>query len=121
MTLVEVLVALVIFSTALFAIVRCLGRVVRASRVNHEYELAALLAQRKLAEIELEGPSLYADDSGDFGDDYTDYQWTSETRQMGVPDLYEVKVAVRWQSVDRSRSWEVETYLYDSFGTLELE
>jgi len=114
MTLIEILVALVIFSTALFAVMKCLSRVVHASRINHEYEVAALLVERVLGEAELEGVLSYEDESGDFGEAYADFRWESDVQSTDASDLYEVTVTVTWDSFGASRSWGLTTYLYDS-------
>jgi general secretion pathway protein I len=46
--------------------------------MNHEarfYATAPLLAQLKIAEIEIENPGEQTDNSGDFGDEFPGYRW----------------------------------------------
>jgi len=74
-TLLEIMVALSIIAIVLVSVYRMHAQTVSMNNEVRFYATAPMLAQRKLAEIELESLKDMGDDSGDFGDEFPDYRW----------------------------------------------
>jgi len=72
---------------------------------------AALLAQSKMAEIEILDSKDLASDSGDFGEDFPDYHWDLTVRDVtfaGAEDVLD-----HLKQIDLSLSWgEHDQYQY---------
>jgi len=51
------------------------------------FTTAALLAQGKMAEMELEEPARLVDQAGDFGEDFRDYRWEVTISDVDLPDI----------------------------------
>ncbi len=110
-TLLEVMVALAIMAITLMAVYDSQSASIsRASEAKFTTK-ASLLAQRKMAEIEIiKGKDLISD-SGDFGDDYPGYSWelTIKDPSIDVPE----EVSSRLKQMDLTISWgEDELYSY---------
>jgi general secretion pathway protein I len=75
-TLLEIMVCLSIISIVLIAIYRMHSQTLLMNRATQFYTTAPLLAQRRLTEVELNTPSDFIEGEGDFGDEYTGYQWS---------------------------------------------
>ncbi len=81
-TLLEVMVALGIVAIVLVAVYRLQIQAITMERVSQFYTQAPLLAQKLVAEIELQTPNLPDTEEGDFGDDYPGYTWAFETADV---------------------------------------
>ena len=81
-TLLEILVCLMIISIVLIAVYRMHSQTLIMNRSTQFYTTAPLLAQRRLAEIELNTPYGFIDGSGDFGDGYTGYRWNMSVTEV---------------------------------------
>jgi general secretion pathway protein I len=70
---------------------------------------AALLAQRKMAEVETGSSLDVSSTSGDFGEDFPGYQWELNVSEVpltgtkGLDYLKQVDVTVRWGDQDQLR------------------
>jgi general secretion pathway protein I len=77
-TLLEVMIATAIIAIALVA---ALGSQSQSVSLASEAKFAttvAFLAQKKMAELEVQDPKDLRSDSGDFGEDFPGYRWESE-------------------------------------------
>jgi len=74
-TLLEVMVALAIIAVALTAVLGSQSQSVSLASEARFSTTAPLLAQSKMAEIEVRDPEDLMDDSGDFGEDFPEYTW----------------------------------------------
>ena len=90
-TILEVMVALAILSIALTTVYRLHGQTMEMSARARFYNLAPLLAQGKLAEIERQGLTEAADNSGDFGLTYPGYTWTVHIEEVSSDLLKEAQ------------------------------
>jgi general secretion pathway protein I len=89
-TLLEVMVALAVLATTLTVIYQLHGQTMMISSDARFYNLAPMLAQAKLSEVEQSAYKELAESSGDFGEDYPGFQWS--VRIEDVPsDLLEAK------------------------------
>ena len=74
-TLLEIMVALSIIAIVLVSVYRLHAQTVSMNNEVRFYATAPMLAQIKMAEIELESIEDVGDDSGDFGDEFPNYRW----------------------------------------------
>jgi Tfp pilus assembly protein PilV len=90
-SLLEVMVAAAIFFTTIFAVLALVTSNIRNARhlMQPKVDAGLLLADYVQTNILTEGS-----DSGDFGDLYKGYQWSSETRNVGTNGLWQVDYIV---------------------------
>ena len=100
--LVEVLVALVIFSFGIIFVVKAYSTSLRAQRHARYHTLALILAERLQEEIEL---GLVEDLKGEEEIAKKLFSWQIKTEPLSQEALKEAKVAVSWQ--ERSKKYEV--------------
>lgn len=74
-TLLEVMVALSIIAIVLVSVYKMQAQTISMNYEARFYATAPLLAQLKIAEIEIENPGEQTDNSGDFGDEFPGYRW----------------------------------------------
>ncbi len=125
LTLMEVLVCLVIISTALVALVGLENQDIRAVNSSQKMTIAAMLARNMVGQIELAGfPEDLEEEEGDFQegerDDelniYAGFRWKKsvEAAQFGgmtFDNARRVKVTITWNEGRRERHLDVVTYL----------
>lgn len=81
-TLLEVMVALGIAAIVLVSVYRLQAQSIAMERIAQFYTVAPLLAEQLVAEVEIQAPDYPRDEGGDFGDDYPDYTWEFQTRDV---------------------------------------
>ena len=81
-TLLEVMVAVSIIAIVFVSVFRLHTQTLAMSSSVRSYSMAPMLAQGKLAELEIRSPELLSDDSGDFGESFPGYSW-----EVGVSDV----------------------------------
>jgi hypothetical protein len=59
--------------------------------------LAGLLADQKLAELEVEAAQRIGASEGDFGAGFTGFRWRATVEPVGDRDLYRVDLSVSWR------------------------
>lgn len=97
-SLIEVLLAVVVFASAIMVINNIWGgNLVRIKKSRHINE-ATFLLQRKITELELQYKkatlaSIPDEDSGDFGSDNPQFSWRMESKEFDMPDLSSAMVA----------------------------
>jgi general secretion pathway protein I len=74
-TLLEMMVAVSVIAIVLLAVYRLHSQTLLMNLSTRFYTVAPLLAQNKLADIELNSVKELAEGSGDFGEGYTGYSW----------------------------------------------
>lgn len=102
-TFIEVMVALVIIAIALTSVLGMQSQSVSLAGEARFYTTASLLAQGKMAEIEVKDLETFSSDSGDFGEELPGYTWRVEVRDVyfdhpeNVSDhLKQVNLTVSW-------------------------
>ncbi|MGD9187427.1 MAG: prepilin-type N-terminal cleavage/methylation domain-containing protein [Desulfobacteraceae bacterium] len=93
-TLLEVMVALAVLATTLTVIYQLHGQTMMISSNARFYNLAPMLAQAKLSEVELSTYKELTESSGDFGEDYPGFQWSVRIEDAAsdmLEDLLEAK------------------------------
>ena len=110
----EVMVALAIMAIVLVAVYRMHSQTLSMAAAARFQTEAPLLAQRKMAQIELIGESI-GPDSGDFGEEFPGYQWTVEVGDVVSEALGEVSQDLKRIDLTVSSdagSFEVRTYRF---------
>ncbi|MBN1625097.1 MAG: type II secretion system protein [Deltaproteobacteria bacterium] len=85
-TLLEVMVSLAIVAVVLVSLLISQSQSVSLQDEIKFKTTAALLAQKKISEIELEKTDKLNSDNGDFGDDFADYSWETIVQDISLPD-----------------------------------
>ena len=110
-TLLEVMVAMAIIAIALTAVLGSQSQSVSLASEVKFSTTAALLAQSKMAEMELKKGEDLSSDSGDFGEDYPGYTWRVTLHDVLFDSPENVSDHLR--QIDLEVSWgEGEPYLY---------
>lgn len=90
-TLIEVMIAVFVFFVCVFAILELVTRGLReAQSLRSSGPTAGMAAAQLVLTNQLQEGS----DSGDFGDIYPEYSWTSETLIAGTNGLFQVNFVV---------------------------
>jgi type II secretion system protein I len=96
-TLVEMIVATLLLAIGVSAALAAISSGIQASYKADRLQTAALLAERKLAQIELESNNLTGgDQQGDFGKLYAEFKWHESVETTNYPDLFQVTVTIQW-------------------------
>ena len=101
-TLLEVMIAVAILAIALVAVFGSQSQSVSLASEAKFNTTAALLAQRKMAQIESISTQELNSDSGDFGEDFPDYQWDLKVSDVSftgigtVEYLKQVDLVIFW-------------------------
>lgn len=82
-TLLEVLISVAIIAIAFVTLIGSQSQSVSVADQTRFAVTSALLVQRKLAEIEATDFAEIFSDSGDFGENYSGYEWESEVTELG--------------------------------------
>lgn len=85
-TLLEVMVAVAVIAIALVTLIGAQSQSV-AIATNSKFDAAAsLLAQWKVAELNLQDYSEVTSSSGNFGEDFSSFSWTMEVTELSAGD-----------------------------------
>ncbi len=112
-TLIEVLLAASIMTVALTLILSGFSTCLRAAAEARRYTEAALLLERKIAELEMADSLEVGSEEGQFEDDdgeveYPGYTWRVEIEEAeDVENLLVATVTISWRDRGRDRSVEV--------------
>ncbi len=110
-SLLEVMVAMAIMAITLVAVLDSQSVSISGASEAKFSTTAALLAQKKMAEIQISKPEDISSDSGDFGDDHPGYSWelTVEDPSFDAPE----NVTNHLKQLDLKVSWgDDEQYVY---------
>ncbi|GBC97599.1 hypothetical protein HRbin17_00087 [bacterium HR17] len=114
-TLVELVVAFVILSIGIVAILELVGQSARNARLARNRTQAAMLAQQKMEEL-LAQPDLQPGNlEGDFGDRYPQFRWSAQVQALPTDSavtpapLLQVSVVVEWREGNQPQSVQLDT------------
>ena len=117
-TLLEVMVAIALIAIALTAVLGSQSQSVSLAGEARFTTTATLLAQSKMAEIELQDPGDLTADSGDFDEDFPGYTWNLSVsnvmfdRPENVSDhLKQVDLTISWGEEELFR-YGLRVYLF---------
>ena len=91
-TLIEVMVALLIFFMAVFAILGLLSNSLRNARALQRKNVDAGMVASQISMTNRITEQL---EEGDFGDAYPDHSWTSDSYEAGTNGLFQVDILVQ--------------------------
>ena len=110
-TLLEVMVAMAIIAIALTAVLGSQSQSVSLASEAKFNTTAPLLAQSKIAEVEVAEQNDLTGDSGDFGEDFPDYTWELSVEDITFEEPENVSDLLK--RIDLKVSWgEEEQYQY---------
>ena len=116
-TLLEVSVAVFIIAIVLLAVYRLHSQTLSMNFSAQFYTTAPMLAQKKLAEIEMTELSELSDESGEFGEDFPGYTWQfaigdfeSELLKTVADNLKKIDLKISFNQGELEYS--VRTYRY---------
>ena len=89
-TLLEVMVAIAILAIVLVSVYRMHSQTLTMNTAARFYTQAPMLAQSKLAQIEVDSSGIITGDSGDFGDKFPGYTWRISTEEVVSEALGEI-------------------------------
>ncbi len=114
-TLMEILAALLLIGLVLPVVMKGISIVsILASDSDHKYE-ALDLAETKLAEVLLEESwQTSSSQTGQFDDEYEDYEWVVDTSDWDQADVKQVDIFVYWQQRNRQREIQLSTLVYNA-------
>lgn len=117
-TLLEVMVALAVMSIVLVSVYRMHSQSLTMNTAARFYTQAPLLAQAKMAERIALSSGAFAQDSGDFGEQFPGYSWTATTADVSseilgevAEDLQRVDITVKYN--DDQFSYNLRTYRFN--------
>ncbi|QTA93223.1 type IV pilus modification PilV family protein [Desulfonema magnum] len=116
-TLLEVMVAVSIISFVLVAVYKMHAQTVAMTIASRFYTTAPLLAQSKIAELEIKSADDLTSDSGDFGDDFAGYSWSASVED--VESEFLGSVAERLKRIDINVNFNEGEFVY-TFRTYRL-
>jgi len=90
-TLLEVMVALSIIIIVLTALLGAQSQGMSLAIESKFETIASLLAQDKMSGFEMVADNELTSDSGDFGEDFDQYQWSLEVEQVDLPVIESAK------------------------------
>ncbi len=108
-TLLEVMIAMTVIAIVLVAVFGSQSQSLTLANEAKFNTTAPLLAQRKMAEVEIGNSMDLGSTSGDFGEDFPEYHWelnVSDVQLSGTGEmeyLKQVDVTVRWGDQDQFR------------------
>ena len=110
-TLIEVVVAIAIIAIALTAALGSQSQGISLAGESKFYITASLLAQRKMAEIEVADFQNLAADSGEFEEPFSDYRWNLELKDPGIDSANELPQSIKQIDLSVIRN-ENDKYIY---------
>ena len=110
-TLLEVMVAMAIMAIVLVSVYRMHSQTLTMNTAARFYTQAPMLAQSKLAQLEIASSGEITGDSGDFGEKFPGYTWSISTDEVSSEALGEI--AADLKRIDMRVSFNGDEYSYN--------
>jgi type II secretion system protein I len=110
-TLIEVLLALAIFSLVIVGSIQSINDHVRSEKYAEDMTRATILAQNLIEEIRYSGAWQEESQEGQFEEDNTGFAWTYEIQGTEIENLFLLTVNITWTDSLGPRSHETATLL----------
>ena len=124
-TLLEVMIAVAVMSISLAAVLGLQSRSLTLAAESRFHTTAALLAQKKMAEVTVENLASLGSDSGGFGDVFSEYQWRLNVKDADMPGLEKVKGRLKQIDLEvtcgKGEQYRYDLRLYRFFSPTRLE
>ena len=119
-TLLEVLIALAILSTAIVFIFRSFTSSLSSAKFSQDITLACFFTENKIWELEQEQKAqreLIESQQGSEKIKGKDFRWTSQTKKIGDSNLVYLEFIIYWQEnlKEKEYSLEFDTYLMSKY------
>ena len=112
-TLIEILLALIIFSAVIVAIIEGITLQLRAQQVAEDTSRAVMLAESIMDQIRYEEFLSETEESGEFENANAGFSWEYQVAQADVENLWEVTVTVSWSDGAAERDHTLQTLMAD--------
>ena len=119
-TLLEIMVALSIIAIVLVSVYKMQAQTISMNYEARFYATAPLLAQLKIAEVEMENSDEQTDESGDFGDEFPGYRWNViineiESEPLGyiAENLKQINVSISFNTDEFTYTLRTYRFLQD--------
>ncbi|MBI5093047.1 MAG: prepilin-type N-terminal cleavage/methylation domain-containing protein [Candidatus Hydrogenedentes bacterium] len=112
-SLLELVLAVAIFSVGVVAVLELFAACLRSSSVSLGYTQAVFLAQELLEEEIADGGFTDTTDSGGFGDNYPSHSWSYDAEETDQEGLYQLRVVVSWTERGKTKEYELTTLAAD--------
>ncbi len=110
-TLIEVLLALAIFSIAIVGSIQSINDHVRSEKYAEDTTRATILAQNLIEEIRYSGAWQEEAQEGQFEEDNTGFSWTYEIQETEVESLFLLTVEITWTDSLGPKNYATATLL----------
>jgi general secretion pathway protein I len=111
-TLIEMIVATLLLAIAVVGALAAYAAATQSAATSERLHTVALLAQRRLTELELQSDTLSGgEQQGDFGENYPEYRWKQIVEPTEYQDLYKVTLAIQWGSQNGPRERTFTTFI----------
>lgn len=114
-TLLEIMVAISIIAIVLVTVYRMHAQTISMNFISRFNTVAPVLAKKILAQNETKTLDELADDSGDFGKEFTDYKWQVSVKEVESEALGEIAKDVRQIEVTVSLNEDEDVYTLRSY------
>lgn len=115
-TLIEVLVALIIFTIAIFALMQGLTETLAIESSLGDRQRALMLAENILEEIKYSGEFEEGEEEGEFDGDAAGFKWATNVVETDTLGLMEVTITVRWPEHGNEKEVILSTLMYDNLS-----
>ncbi len=105
------MVAMAIMAIVLVSVYRMHAQTLNMNTAARFYTQAPMLAQSKLAQLEVESSGIAATDSGDFSDKFPGYTWRISTEEVTSEALGEI--AADLKRIDMTVVFNSDEYIYN--------
>jgi len=105
------MVAMAIMAIVLVSVYRMHSQTLSMNAANRFYTQAPMLAQSKLAQLEINSSEIIAGDAGDFGEKFPGYNWNVSVEDVSVEALGEVSNDLK--QIDLTVSLNNNEYSYN--------
>jgi general secretion pathway protein I len=113
-TLLEVMIAMAILAIALVTIFQSQSQSISMTGNSRFLTTASLLAQGKMAEIEMLDIKDVRTDNGDFGDGFPDYSWRVELKDTDFDVVKKIELTVTNNRLTVNNQYLLELYRFTS-------
>ena len=124
-TLLEVMIAVAVIAVSLAAVLGLQSRSLTLAAESRFHTTAALLAQKKMAEMTVVNLASLGSDSGDFGDVFSEYQWRLNVKNAELPGLEKVRGRLKQIDLEvtcgKGELYRYDLRLYRFFSPTTLE
>jgi general secretion pathway protein I len=114
-TLLEIMVATSIIAIVLVSVYRMHAQTISMNFISRFQTTAPMLAKKVLTEIETKPVDDLADDSGDFGKEFSGYKWQVSVKEVESEELGEIAKDLRQIEVIVSYNKDEDIYSFKSY------